>query len=141
MHAHGDRRPFVAAVVAPSPIETLEFGRERGLVTAEEVTKRTEELMKNPAGRSDALNAATAEVVKHPDYVARIRAAVARGNASLAQVEQVKRFTILDRDFSQEHGELTPTMKLKRREVEAKFAALFDRVYDEEGFAHEPAPR
>lgn len=42
------------------------------------------------------------------------------------------------RDFSQEHGELTPTMKLKRKAVEQKFTDLFGRIYDEPGFALEP---
>jgi long-chain acyl-CoA synthetase len=53
-------------------------------------------------------------------------------------VEKVRRFTILERDFSQEEGELTPTMKLKRKAVEEKFAELFDRIYAEDGFALEP---
>jgi len=138
VHAHGDARPYVAALVAPSPIETLEFGVELGLIAQSEVTARTKELMDNPAGRSEALNTATAKVVAHADYQQRVRQAVSRGNANLAQVEKVKRFTILDRDFSQEHGELTPTMKLKRKAVEEKFTELFDRVYDETGFALEP---
>jgi long-chain acyl-CoA synthetase len=138
VHAHGDQRPFVSAVIAPSPIETLEFGAERGLIEKSEVGERTKELMANPSGRSDALNAATAKVVTHPEYRARIREAVQRGNKDLSQVEKVKRFTILERDFSQEHGELTPTMKLKRKAVEQKFQELLDRVYDETGFALEP---
>ncbi len=138
VHAHGDQRPYVSALIAPSPIETLEFGAERGLVTAAEVDARTQELMANPSGRSEALAQATAKVIRHPDYVARVRQAVARGNRELAQVEQVKRFVILEQDFSQENGELTPTMKLKRKAVETKFAALLDRVYQEPGFALEP---
>ena len=138
VHAHGDARPYVSALVAPSPIETLELGVELGLTTTSEVAERSKELMANPSGRSDALNAATAKVVKHESYQARVREAVRRGNKELAQVEKVKRFTILERDFSQEHGELTPTMKLKRKSVEQKFGELFDRVYDEAGFALEP---
>jgi long-chain acyl-CoA synthetase len=138
VHAHGDKRPYVSALLAPSPIETLEFGVERGLVTKSELDERTEELMQNPAGRSDALNQATAKVIAHPDFVARAKEAVRRGNVNLSHVEKVKRFTILERDFSQEHGELTPTMKLKRKAIEDKFAELFTRIYDESGFALEP---
>jgi long-chain acyl-CoA synthetase len=138
VHAHGDQRPYVSALVAPSPIETLEFGVGLGLITEAEVVERTKELMANPSGRSDALNEATGKVVKHVDYQRRVREAVARGNEELSHVEKVKRFTILGRDFSQEHGELTPTMKLKRKSVEQKFSDLFERVYEEKGFALEP---
>lgn len=138
VHAHGDRRAYVSAIVAPSPLETLEWGLERGLSSREEIQARTAELMENPAGRSAALNAAMAKVVVHPDFKERLRKAVRKGNEKLAQVEQVRRFVILERDFSQEAGELTPTMKVRRKEVEAAYAAVFDRVYAEEGFALEP---
>jgi long-chain acyl-CoA synthetase len=137
VHAHGDRRAYVSALVAPSPIETLEHGVARGLVSESELATLTSELMANPSGRSEALNNAMARVTADAEFRDRIRDAVRRGNRDLAQVEQVRRFTILDRDFSQEHGELTPTMKLKRKTVETKFAELFDRVYAEDGFAVE----
>jgi long-chain acyl-CoA synthetase len=138
VHAHGDRRAYVVAIVAPSPLETLEWGLDRGLSTREEIKARTLELMENPAGRSAALNAAMAKVVVHPDFRARLQKAVRAGNQKLSQVEQVRRFVILDRDFSQEAGELTPTMKVKRKEVETAYAALLDRMYTEDGFALEP---
>lgn len=138
VHAHGDRRKFISAIVAPSPIETLELGVERGVVTQAELEERTAELMQNPAGRTEALGEALAKVVVLDVYEEKIRAAVRAGNEQLANVEKVRRFAILDRDFSQEQGELTPTMKLKRRAVEEKYAELFDRIYDEDGFALEP---
>ncbi|HEY5952420.1 MAG TPA: hypothetical protein VIV40_43275, partial [Kofleriaceae bacterium] len=138
VHAHGDRRNYVSAIVAPSPLETLEWGIARGLCTAEELAQREAELLANPAGRTPALEAAMAKVVAHAEFRERIRDAVARGNKQLAQVEHVRRFVILDRDFSQDHGELTPTMKLKRKEVEQKYKAMLDRVYAEDGFALEP---
>ena len=138
VHAHGDKRAYVSALVAPSPIETLEFGVERKLVTRGELEDRTRELMDDPSGRSEALNAAVGKVVDDPEYVERVREAVRAGNSHLAQVEKVRRFTILERDFSQEHGELTPTMKLKRKAIETKFIELFDKIYDDENFAHQP---
>ncbi|MCA9635365.1 MAG: AMP-binding protein, partial [Myxococcales bacterium] len=138
VHAHGDRRPYVAAVVAPSPLETLDYGRDRGLLSADEVAERTRELMHNPSARSPALAAAMARVVVDPELRRRIQAAVGRGNRELAHVEQVRRFVILDRDFSQEEGEMTPTMKVKRAELERKLERTFDRIYDEPGFALEP---
>ena len=53
----------------------------------------------------------------------------AKGNRQLAHVEQVRRFTALDRDFSQEAGEMTPTMKLKRKAVEQLHTSLIDAMY------------
>jgi long-chain acyl-CoA synthetase len=50
-------------------------------------------------------------------------------NAKYAQVEQVKRFAILGHDLTQETGELTPTMKVKRNVVNEKYASLFDELY------------
>ena len=138
VHAHGDKRSYVSALLAPSPIETLELGLSLGLVTEAELAERTNELMENPSGRSEALGKALAKVVVHEAYIREARDAVRQGNEHLANVEKVRRFTILDRDFSQENGELTPTMKLKRKAIENKCAELFDRVYDEDGFALEP---
>ncbi len=129
VHAHGDRRKFISAVVAPSPIETLEWGRDRGLVTQEVVDRHTRELMANPAGRSDALAEDMARVVEHPEFRQRIQGSVARGNRELARVEQVRRFILITRDFSQEQGELTPTMKVKRGALEKKFADELDKLY------------
>ncbi len=138
VHAHGDQRSYVSALIVPSPLETLEFGHERGLVTGAELKARTAELVENPMGRTDALAATMAPVTKHPEFVARMRAAVRKGNEALAQVEKVKRFVVLERDFSQEGGELTPTMKVKRKVVEAAYAETLDRIYGEAGYAIEP---
>ncbi len=138
VHAHGDRRNYVAALIAPSPIETLELGVALGVVSNDELAARANELLHNPSGRSAALDEAMAKVVARPELREKIRAAVKSGNRELAHVEQVRRFVVLDRDFSQERGELTPTMKLKRKAVETAFAATFERIYGEDGFALEP---
>lgn len=138
VHAHGDRRAYVSALLSPSPIETLELGVELGLVAKEELELRTQELLANPAGRSAALNEATAKVVKHPAFVERVRQAVVAGNKLLAKVEKVRRFKVLERDFCQEEGELTPTMKLKRKAIEVQYEAVFDSIYNDAGFAEEP---
>jgi long-chain acyl-CoA synthetase len=46
-------------------------------------------------------------------------------------VEQIKKFFILDHDLSQETGELTPTLKVKRNVVTEKYAGELDRLYEE----------
>ena len=60
---------------------------------------------------------------------ARIQEAVDHVNAERSRYEQIKRFTILPRDFSAEHGEVTPTLKLKRRVCEEHFAAEIEELY------------
>ena len=85
----------------------------------------------------EALNRSVAKVVQGSGYRSRVRKAVEAGNRDLAQVERVRRYVLLDRDFSQEEGELTPTMKVKRKAIEEKFQDLFDRIYTEDGFADE----
>jgi long-chain acyl-CoA synthetase len=50
-------------------------------------------------------------------------------NRDRVRVEQIKRFTILPRDFSQEEGELTPTLKLRRKVVHEHFADEIDQLY------------
>jgi long-chain acyl-CoA synthetase len=135
VHAHGDRRPYVSAIIAPSPLETLEWGSAHGLVTGADLEARKAELLANPAARSPALNQAMARVVADSRFRQAFLEPVKRGNRDLSRVEQVRRFVVLDRDFSQEEGELTPTMKLKRKTVEQKYAPLLDRIYAEEGFA------
>jgi len=136
VHAHGDRRPFVVAMITPSPVEALEFAVAKNLLSREEYERLVREVVNNPFARSEALNGATAKVTTHPAFVERILKAVETGNQTLAQVEKVKKYYILDRDFSQEHGELTPTMKMKRREIEAKFKATFDQLYDVASFGY-----
>ncbi len=72
------------------------------------------------AGLDPASDEARAAVQAHLDRV----------NAKYAQVEQIKRFAILDHDFSQETGELTPTLKVKRNVVYDQYADLFAGLYE-----------
>ena len=58
-----------------------------------------------------------------------IQAELDAANAGYAQVEQVKRCFILEHDLSQQTGELTPTMKVKRNVVNEKYSARFDELY------------
>jgi long-chain acyl-CoA synthetase len=62
-----------------------------------------------------------------------IQSELDRANAKYAQVEQVKRFFILDHDLSQETGELTPTLKVKRNIVNEKYADRFAALYEGDG--------
>ena len=58
-----------------------------------------------------------------------VQAELDRANEHYAQVEQIKKFTILDRDLSIEDGELTPTLKVKRNVINERYADRFDELY------------
>jgi long-chain acyl-CoA synthetase len=137
VHAHGDRRPYICALIAPSPIETLEWGQAHGLVDADEVSERKTELMADPSSRSEALAESMAKVAVNREFRELFRDAVREGNKSLARVEKVRRYFVLGRDFSQEGGEMTPTMKMKRKAIEEKYADEFDQVYEDPDFSIE----
>jgi long-chain acyl-CoA synthetase len=102
----GDRRPYLIALVTLDP--------EEAAALAEQV------------GADDASLPALA----HNEAVrAEIQKAIDEVNSHVGPVEQIKRFEILDHDLSQETGELTPTLKVKRNVVHEKFADVVDRVY------------
>ncbi len=135
VHAHGDRRSYVSALIAPSPLETLEWGAARGLLSADELAERQAELLADPTSRSEALERAMGRVAGDKAFQQLFLEPVRAGNQELARVERVRRFVVLDRDFSVEGGELTPTMKMKRKAIEEKYAEIFDRIYGDDDFA------
>jgi long-chain acyl-CoA synthetase len=71
-----------------------------------------------------------AEVAKaNGDVQALVQQAVDDANRDLSRFEQIKRFAIVPREFSAEEGEVTPTLKLKRRVIEERFAREIDELY------------
>ena len=75
------------------------------------------------------LDPAAAEGVPAADLEQRVQEVVDGVNTELSQFEQIKRFRILSRDFSAEEGEVTPTLKLKRRVCAEHFAAEIEELY------------
>ena len=63
---------------------------------------------------------------------AKVQEALDKLNSGLASYETVKRFSILDHDFSQDTGQLTPTLKVKRKFCTAKYKAEIDAMYQDE---------
>jgi long-chain acyl-CoA synthetase len=102
---YGDRRPYPVALITLDPEEIVHFARERGL--PEDI----------PSLAAD------------PQVRELIQGVLDDVNANYARVEQIKRFFILDHDLSQETGELTPTLKVKRNVVNEKYADDFERLY------------
>jgi long-chain acyl-CoA synthetase len=102
---HGDARPYPVVLITLDEEEMPVFAREHGL--PEDV----------------------ASLSREPAVQELVQAEVDRANEKYAQVEQVKKFLILDHDLSQATGELTPTLKVKRNVVNEKYAELFDALY------------
>ncbi len=70
-----------------------------------------------------------ADIATAPPLIAETQKLVTRVNKQLAPWEQIRKYRILDRDFSLEHGELTPTMKLRRTRVMENFRTQIDELY------------
>ncbi|HEU4556449.1 MAG TPA: AMP-binding protein [Longimicrobium sp.] len=68
-------------------------------------------------------------VVRHPELIGRVQAAVDRVNASLSRTEQIRRFVVIGRELTAEDGDLTPTLKLRRTVVAEKFRDELDALY------------
>jgi long-chain acyl-CoA synthetase len=79
-------------------------------------------------GRADAT---ADELARDPDVLAEVQAGVDAVNRQFAQVEQIKRFTLIGQEWLPDSDVLTPTSKLKRRGVLARYAAEIDAMYAE----------
>jgi long-chain acyl-CoA synthetase len=75
--------------------------------------------------------AGEAQLATAPDIRAAIQRQIDEVNVSLARVEQIKKFTVLDRQLAVETGELTPTLKIKRKVVAERFHREIDAMYTE----------
>ncbi|MEV8434914.1 AMP-dependent synthetase/ligase [Streptomyces chartreusis] len=69
---------------------------------------------------------------EHPEVIAEVRRAIGTGNQMLARVEQIKKFEVLPSELTVANGELTPTLKLRRKVIHDKYADLIERLYCEE---------
>jgi len=135
VHVHGDRRPYVTALLTVDPLKALEWAEANGLLRDPETGRKIrQELLGNPQARSEGLSEWMREVTSHPELRKRIARAVREANEKLSRVEQVKRVYLLDRDPSIAEGEVTPTLKVKRKKLERKFAPVFDRLYEDASF-------
>jgi long-chain acyl-CoA synthetase len=102
---HGDQRPYPVVLITLDEEEIAGYAREHDL----------------PGD--------TAKLCEESSIRSLIGEQVERANRHYAPVEQVKRFAILPRDLSQETGELTPTLKVKRNVVAEKYADVLDALY------------
>jgi long-chain acyl-CoA synthetase len=133
-HAHGDKRKYLVALVTVGAPEAVEWARQQKTINDATADKHIEDLTDNPLGRSAELQGLLEQVAQDPEVEQRIVSSVKRANEGLSRVEAIKKIHILGREFSVEEDELTPTLKLKRKNIEAKFMETFDQLYDDEGF-------
>jgi long-chain acyl-CoA synthetase len=102
---YGDRKPYPVALITLDPEEILPWAKEQGL---------PEDL---------------GELAEQEQVHELVQKELDRANSNYAQVEQVKKFKILDHDLSIETGELTPTLKVKRNVVYDRYEELFESMY------------
>src|SRR5678815_1077013 len=95
---HGDKRKYLSALITLAEDNLRPWAAEHGL-----------------DGKP------LAELSATPEVVALVQKAVDALNADLPSYEQIRKFTLLPRDFEQESGELTPTLKVKRKFVTEKY--------------------
>ena len=104
----GDRRNFISALIVPDPA-----------------------LLESYARRKEISYKSVEELTRNPRVLDLFRRRVEAKMAGLPPFQTVKKFRLLPGELTQEAGELTPTLKLKRRVIEQKFAALIESMYSE----------
>jgi long-chain acyl-CoA synthetase len=102
---HGNNRNFCTALVALSEPDVAKWARENGV----------------PGGYAD--------IVKDPKTHAMIKPYFDKLNAGLSSYESIKKFAILPKELSEKDGDLTPSLKVKRKVVETKYKELLDGFY------------
>ena len=105
---YGDRKPYCVALVTLNLEEVRPWAETRGIPSTDE-----------------------AELARHPEVRKLIQGVIDEKNRELVSVETVKKFRILESDFSEETGEITPTMKVKRKFTSNKYMDIIEKMYDE----------
>lgn len=103
---YGDNRPYLVALVTLDPEEAPKLADQLGIP-------------------------ADLPAMAHDERVlAELQMSVDSVNQRFARIEQIKRFAILERDLTQEQGELTPTLKVKRNVIYKQYADVFEQLYE-----------
>jgi long-chain acyl-CoA synthetase len=103
----GDSRPYVAALVTVDPDSFPSWKEQRG----------------------KQASASVADLADDTDLLAEIGQAVADANKAVSNAEAVKRFRVVASDWTEEGGQLTPSMKLRRQVVMDQYAADVEALY------------
>ncbi|ETZ98695.1 long-chain-fatty-acid--CoA ligase FadD15 [Mycobacterium kansasii 732] len=103
----GDAKPFIGALITIDP-EAFVGWKQRN---------------------SKPADASVGDLATDPDLVADLDAAVKQANLAVSHAESIRKFRVLGVDFTEDTGELTPTMKVKRKVVAEKFADEIEAIY------------
>ncbi|MBV8451958.1 MAG: long-chain fatty acid--CoA ligase, partial [Deltaproteobacteria bacterium] len=109
----GDRHKFVSALISPNFSALEEWARGLGI----EIADRR-------------------RLVSEPRVVARYQAIIDEVNSHLASFETIKRMRLVPDEWSLDTGELTPSLKLKRRIINERYATVIEQIYQDEAVAH-----
>jgi long-chain acyl-CoA synthetase len=107
----GAGRKFVSALVVPSFMQLRKYMRDNFA--------------------SSSVPDSNAELIKLPEVIAQVQKQVDKYNAFFSHPEQVKKITLLADEWTIDSGELTPSLKIKRKIIEAKFAKQIEAIYAE----------
>jgi long-chain acyl-CoA synthetase len=102
----GDRRKYLVALILIDEDVVIQFAQERRIPFATFV-----------------------ELTQHPEVHRLIKEEIDKVNRTLSQVETIKRFALLPRRFYEEEGDVTPTKKVKRRNIERRYGPLIESLY------------
>ncbi len=103
---HGDLRPYLTVLVCVNEEHARTLLKDKGVTVKD-----------------------YAELARHPDVRAAVQAAIDTVNSQQPPYSTLKRFALMDHDFSQETGEITPTLKVKRKFCNQKYAKELDALY------------
>lgn len=103
---HGDRKKYIIALIAPNLEELESFAKDNNISYS-----------------------STKVLVDNPEVKSIFRDAVSEANNELASFESIKNFYILDHDFTIESGELTPSMKVRRKFCDSKYQSIIENLY------------
>ncbi len=106
----GDAKPFIGALITIDPEAFVGWKERTG----------------KPA------TASVGDLATDPDLIAEVDAAVKQANLTVSHAESIRKFRILPVDFTEDTGELTPTLKVKRNVVAEKFAADIEAIYEKD---------
>jgi len=106
---HGDRRNYLTALVTLNRDEVVKYATENQMLFSE-----------------------YAELIKKPKIIALVQRAVDEMNRRLASFETIKKFIIVPEDFTIEGGELTPSLKVRRKQIARKYRSELDSLYAED---------
>src|SRR5690606_9126973 len=106
VHIHGDQRKFIVALVTLDEAHVVQWAKARGISSENFET-----------------------LTKHPRGVEAVRRVEAEADTRLPSHETLKRFLILSKEFTVESGELTPSLKVRRKTVDGEFKRQLDSLY------------